>query len=274
MRGFREVTSVRCLALVVAVVLSACGGQPGATDNSNQGTTLPVGPAVTLPVYDDDRSDLDPGDPPDQLDEDLIDETLASAVQVAGDGCTRLQLGSGFVIGDETVVTNAHVVAGVGEVMVRTRTGAMRAEVAGFDPAADIAILHVEGLVLPVLPLADGQLDDEGVILGFGGSQAASDGMLSPPDPDSFRVNRLITATGENIYRDEGETKRLAYLIAAEIEPGDSGGALVRSDGVVVGMAFAASKRPNAAYAVRSSEILQRLESPEILGDLSRCAAG
>ncbi len=248
-------------------MVSACGGQPGAREDIGE-------PVATLPVFDDDRTDLDPGEPPERLDEDLIDATLTAAVQVAGEGCTRLQLGSGFVVAEETVVTNAHVVAGVAEVMVRTRTGAMSAEVIGFDPDADIAVLVVEGLVLPALELADGELDDEGVILGFGGSESTDDGVLSPPDPDAFRLNRLITATGENIYRDEGDTSRAAYLVAADIEPGDSGGALVRSDGVAVGMAFAASRRANAAYAVRSSEIIDRLNAPEIIGDLERCARG
>lgn len=273
MRGFLAPSRQPGAALAAgafALMLSACGGQPGSIIPPEELSP----PEITLPVYDDDRSDLDPGDPPERLDEDLIDATLTSAVQVAGDGCTRLQLGSGFVVADETVVTNAHVVAGVEEVTVRTRTGALAAEVVGFDPDADIAILHVDGLVLPSLEMADGELDDEGVILGFGGSQGNDDGRLAPPDPDSFRLNRLITATGENIYRDEGGVRRDAYLVAARIEPGDSGGALVRSDGVVVGMAFAASKRPNAAYAVRASEIQQRLIVPTISGDLTRCAKG
>lgn len=276
MRGFREASRTAALVdivLVGALLLAACGGQPGADDDPVQSATS-IAPEATLPVYDDDRTDLDPGDPPEQLDEDLIDATLTSAVQVVGEGCTRLQLGSGFVVDEETVVTNAHVVAGVDELMVRTRTGAMSAELLGFDPEADIAVLRVEGLVLPALELTDGDVDDEGVLLGFGGSPATDNGTLAPPDPDPFRINRLIVATGENIYRDSGETRRDAYLIAAEIEPGDSGGALVRSDGAVVGMAFAASKRSNAAYAVRASEILSRLDNPEILGDTERCARG
>ncbi|MEE9417423.1 MAG: trypsin-like peptidase domain-containing protein, partial [Acidimicrobiales bacterium] len=196
--------------------------------------------------------------------------------EIAGEGCRRLQLGSGFVVGDEIVATNAHVVAGVDNPFVRIDSEReLPAEVIGFDPGVDIALLRVVGLNRVPLPLGDAEVDDEGAILGFGTDKAPNE-MLDPLglDPDPFRINRLITAKGENIYRDSGEFRRAAYLLAAAIESGDSGGPLVRNDGTAVGIVFASSRRPHTAYAVRSSEIQRLLDEPEILGDLSRCAEG
>ncbi len=260
--------SVGVLCIALAVVGASCGASappPGIE---------PAAPA-TLPIFDDDRTDLDPGEPPEVLDEALVARVVESAVQIAGDGCVRLQLGSGFVAGEGIVVTNAHVVAGVSDPTVRTPDGPFAAEVIGFDPESDIAILRVDNLELPALAFAEGDIDDEGAILGFGGSSDASDdGFTATIDADMFRINRLITAKGENIYRDVGDTRRAAYLLAADIEPGDSGAALVRTDGAVVGMAFAASRRPNVTYAVRASEISSLLATPELRGDPTRCAEG
>lgn len=173
------------------------------------------------------------------------------------------------------VATNAHVVAGVENLFVRLDGEEIAAEVIGFDPGVDIALVKVDDLERAPLPLDDANPDDEGAILGFG-TDKPPDQVLDPTglDPDPFRVNRLITAKGENIYRDSGEFRRAAYLLAAAIEPGDSGGALVRVDGTVVGIAFASSRRPDTAYAVRASEIQRLLDSPEIIGDLQRCAEG
>ena len=94
-------------------------------------------------------------------------------------------------------------------------------------------------------------------------------------DPDPFRINRLITAKGENIYRDSGEFRRAAYLLAAAIESGDSR----RSSGAK--RWYRGRNRfcvvASATHRLRGSipsEIQRLLDEPEILGDLSRCAEG
>ena len=66
----------------------------------------------------------------------------------AGSACGRLQEGSGAVLGDELVVTNAHVVAGADSVeVIRHPDGAeIEATVVAFDPSADLAVLDVPGI--------------------------------------------------------------------------------------------------------------------------------
>ena len=52
-------------------------------------------------------------------------------------------------------------------------------------------------------------------------------------------------------------------MLAARLAPGDSGGALVNTDGAVIGVAFAiAPDEPNTAYALNSTELRSALAAP------------
>jgi S1-C subfamily serine protease len=69
------------------------------------------------------------------------------------------------------------------------------------------------------------------------------------------RVGEEILAVGTDIYR-TGTSKRHVYVLAAALAPGDSGGALVNSHGLIIGMAFAIDPgRSATAYAVTDEEI-------------------
>ena len=55
---------------------------------------------------------------------------------------------------------------------------------------------------------------------------------------------------------DQHETRRHVYVLASDLRPGDSGGGLVNTDGVAIGVAFAiAPDRPGTAYALTSDEL-------------------
>ena len=82
-----------------------------------------------------------------------------SIVKVEGlaPSCSRRIEGSGFVIGPDRIVTNAHVVAGItdGPREVFHPVGTpFPARVVLFDPKRDVAVLYVPGLNLPRLHLA------------------------------------------------------------------------------------------------------------------------
>ncbi len=263
--------------LLLATIATACAGSSSTVPETTvaASTTPP-----TLPVYDDDRTDLTPGPAPTVIDDELLARVGASAVRFSGEGCRRSQIGSGFVVGQDLIMTNAHVVAGVEELAMQLpgndevadieEVAVVTGTVVSFDPSADIAMIEAPtGDIKPLDLGADAELDEEGLILGFGGAGAA--GVL---DPDPYRINRRIVATGENIYREEGENRRASYLIASEIEPGDSGGALVGADGTVVGMAFASSRRGEGAYALRATVLAEHLANPVVDGDPTRCAEG
>ena len=69
------------------------------------------------------------------------------------------------------------------------------------------------------------------------------------------RIEAAISALGRDLYG-ESTIRRDIYILAAQLEPGDSGGALVDPDGEVVGVAFAvAPDQPATAYALATEEL-------------------
>jgi len=188
-----------------------------------------------------------------------------SVVQIKGlaPSCSRTIEGSGFVIGPQRVITNAHVVAGVTEgpeVYTRFQTG-YPARVVLFDPRSDIAVLYVPGLRLAPLRLA-GQAP-------FGASAIVAGYPLeSPFTAVAARVGREELANGPDIYQDSRLVRDI-YPIRAVVQPGNSGGPLLAPDGKVYGMVFAAAVAvPHTGYALTDSEI-----SPDLRRGLDRTAA-
>ncbi len=179
-------------------------------------------------------------------------ESLASAstVEVVGRACASIQEGSGFVVADGYVVTNAHVVAGMDQPTVVTSSGAeVSAEVVSFDPTLDLAVLRVDGSVGPPLPLASNALGRgaTGVILGYpgGGSLTGLPAAIRQP----------ISAIGHDIYG-RGDVRRDVYELQAVVRPGNSGGPFVVADGTVAGVVFASSSvDPGVGYALVSTEV-------------------
>jgi S1-C subfamily serine protease len=180
----------------------------------------------------------------------------ASMVKIEGIGCGGEVFGSGFAIGGNYFVTNAHVVAGLRQPKVADGNGRLyNANVTLFDPNLDIAVLRVSGLNLPALKLSTA-LAANGthvVALGYpgGGSFTASGGSV---------IQHYI-ATGRNIY-DSGLTRRQIYEVATDVEPGNSGGPLVTPDGTVVGVVFARSQTNNGiGYVLTGAAVSSDVQS-------------
>ena len=202
----------------------------------------------------------DLGPPPEAsgLPQEVIDAVIPSTVKVQGTACRRIQEGSGFVVGDGLVVTNAHVVAGESETELERSDGSeVDATVVAFDPNRDLAILRAPDLDRPALGLDDAGPGDTGAVFGHPGG--------GPLRIAPFQVGREVSATGTDIY-DGARTEREVLILAAALAPGDSGAALVDGAGSVVGVAFAiAPDRPGVAYALDTAELQAVLS-----GDLSR----
>ena len=193
------------------------------------------------------------GPPPAEtgLTADRANEIARSTVKVEAQACSRIQDGSGAVIGDGLVVTNAHVVAGSKQLTVlRHPDGrALPATVVAFDPNRDVAILRVADIGRPALSLGDGSFDKGGVGAVFG-HPLGGPLKLSP-----FKVADVTDARGFDIY-DAHRTTRRIFILSSDLAPGDSGGALVDPNGVVEGVAFAiAPDQPNVGYALTLDEI-------------------
>jgi len=217
-------------------------------------------------VFDALQPSPDVGPPPAAtgLTDATARQVITSTVKVEGVACNRIQDGSGFVVAPGLVVTNAHVVAGEDETEVELDDGSRRdAVVVAFDPRRDLAVLQVEDLDRSPLGVRDAKEGDVGGVFGHPGG---GDLEISP-----FEVGDEITAIGTDIY-DSERSERAVLVLASDLQPGDSGAALVDPQGQVIGVAFAvAPDKPGVAYALALEELREvlatDLTSPDDTGD-------
>lgn len=209
-------------------------------------------------VFDSLRPAPTPGPPPaaSGIAPDVVARVSASTVKIEGEACRRIQEGSGFAAAPDTVVTNAHVVAGVDRPRVQRPNGrTLSATVVAFDSRRDLAVLRVPGLGQQPLPIGNAREGQSGAVFGHPGGQDAL--RVSPA-----RIDERVQAVGRDLY-DQSQTRRDVFILAAELHPGDSGGALTDQAGSVVGVAFAiAPDRPGTSYALTSAELRAALAAP------------
>ena len=228
-----------------SVTIAACGDEE------------PVAPAISPTTDEEDDAKRVVIEAEDgAFDAQTIYETAAEGVvtvrSVIGGGGTPdifgggggQGQGSGFVISEEgEILTNAHVVTDADaagaqsgplhearEVYVQfADLNQVEADIVGFDPFADVALLRVdpEGLDLHPLPLGsenDVEVGEGVAAIGspFGQEQSLSVGIVSASDRSieslsSFRIDGAIQTD-------------------ASINPGNSGGPLIDAAGEVVGI--------------------------------------
>lgn len=183
-----------------------------------------------------------------------------STVRIVVPACEGTQLGTGWIAAPDTVVTNAHVVAGGETVSVEERTevggGGIDGTVVLFDDHLDLAVIKASGLSGEPLPLLTRNLDpgSPGATLGFPGSEQ---GRFAA---GGAAVQNVFDARGRDIYgRDE--VLREIYELRADVEQGNSGGPFVTPKGEVAGVIFAASTTERATgYALTGSEVADEVE--------------
>ena len=183
-----------------------------------------------------------------------------STVRIVTPACGGTQLGTGWIAADDTVVTNAHVVAGGSDVSVEERNS-IGAGVPGtvvlFDDHLDLAIIKVDGLSGPVLRLENRDLDvgTVGATLGFPGSEG---GELSP---SPAAIQGSFRAQGKDIYGQDDVVREI-YELHARVRQGDSGGPFVMSSGRVGGVVFAASTtQGDIGYALTGDEVADEIRA-------------
>lgn len=182
----------------------------------------------------------------------------ASVVKIEGQGCGGIVEGSGFVVANGLIATNAHVVAGVRNPEVIALNGnSYAATPIWFDPNLDFAVLKVRGFTAPALNV-NTQIappNTPSAVIGYPG------GGNFTADPAS--VMQEFTAVGRNIYN-QGNTQRQVYEIKATVIPGNSGGPLINNSGQVIGIVFAQSTAYNqVGYALTTGQPMQELTQAE-----------
>lgn len=150
--------------------------------------------------------------------------------------------GTGMVLtANGEVLTNNHVIDGARSISVRDvgNGKTYSATVAGYDRAADIAVLHLQGASgLATIKVATTAPSKGAAVVGIGNA-GGTGGTPSYAGGAIIATGRTIRASDSG----DGTSERLTGLLQtdAAIEPGDSGGPLVNAAGQVVGMDTAAS---------------------------------
>ena len=162
-----------------------------------------------------------------------ISELQAAITAVAGKagqaivGIGSRQRGSGVVIADGKVLTNAHNIRG-DEVTVTFADGrTTRGQVSGVDWDGDLAVISVDTGKANALDWADGGAVDVGAVV-FGAAATSGGGT---------RVTWGTVSAVARAFRGPGGRKIAGSLEhTAPMAPGSSGGALLDGDGKLVGL--------------------------------------
>jgi len=189
---------------------------------------------------------------------------------VVDDTCDPgIKFGSGVLVQPDLVLTSAHVLAGAAGIEVTRDGQSVPAEVVAFDPEMDLAYLKIGGLSALPLTVSNDRIEagDDGV------AYVVRDGVVAELP---VMVLRRVSIRTTDVYL-EGETLRPGFELDADIQGGDSGGAIV-IDGKVAGVVWARSRRfDGRSYAIdpeRAGDLIEaQLRDGEIDDDIDidRC---
>lgn len=197
------------------------------------------------------RAEVAPTSPPVALDDPELQTAAASVARISGTAyaCGVALTGSGFVAAPDLVVTNAHVVAGVGTPLVELPgREAREGRIVYFDPVDDLAVIAVDDLAAAALtvidPVAPGTA---AVVQGYplGG-------------PFTSTPAHVLSVGTVPVPASDGASSapREIYALQADVLPGNSGGPLLTDAGEVAGVVFARGDDGQArGYAMTTNEL-------------------
>jgi S1-C subfamily serine protease len=206
-----------------------------------------------------------PPDPAVASDPDVV-RAGDSVVRVYGTACGLGVEGSGWAIGPDLIVTNAHVVAGEDDTTVTTRWGAsLDATVVHYDPRNDLALLKVAADI-PTLPLAaDPEYGTAGAALGYPRN--------GPYAVEPARLGDTREAISEDSYG-RGPIQRTLVSLRGIVRSGNSGGPLVDSRGRVMGTIFAATTSgPAGGFAIPNQLVQNAWRHADLPVDTGLCGS-
>ncbi|MFC5470665.1 S1C family serine protease [Cohnella suwonensis] len=211
------------------------------------------------PVVQADSKLSVPGDASDKSNEtkdlkELIRESQKRVVSIQATYSDGTGIGSGFLYNDKgDIVTNAHVVNGAVNVMVKSSdTSLYSGKVIGMNEEKDVAVVRVDALAgqepLAYDKVTKAEVGDE--VMAFG----------SPLGLENTVTTGIISGVDRDF--DLEQTKyRGVYQISAPITHGNSGGPLVmKSTGKVIGINSAGEEIGTIGYAIPYHQVAAMIE--------------
>jgi S1-C subfamily serine protease len=197
----------------------------------------------------------------------VVAATRPSVVKIRGvaPSCQKVLEGTGFVVGPNRVMSNAHVVAGSESVTVEVDGQTYDASVVSYDPEADISILDVPNLPSAPLQFAEGAAPTgtDAIVMGYPGG---GDFVATPA-----RVREIIELNGPNIYSTATVTREV-YTIRGTVRQGNSGGPMLDRSGKVLGVVFgAAVDDADTGFVLTAKEVSRQMAK---IGNTDRVATG
>tara|TARA_B100001027_G_C16241473_1_gene319676 strand:+ start:59 stop:1405 length:1347 start_codon:yes stop_codon:yes gene_type:complete len=139
-----------------------------------------------------------------------------------------ISYGSGFILKNNYIMTNFHVVDDATEVVISLADRReFKAEVIGVDPLSDLAVLEIKGNNLP------------NVVVGDSDKLKVGDWVVAIGSPFSFDFSvtaGIVSAKGRSIQNNNIGNYVPFLQTDVAINPGNSGGPLFNLDGEVVGI--------------------------------------
>ncbi len=191
-------------------------------------------------------------------------------------GETRIEevqqdIGTGFVVRGNLVVTNKHVVSDTNAGYSVIDKAEREHEVTKIyrDPTLDMAILQVEDFEAPALALGDSdqlRVGEPVIAIGTALGQfrhTVTAGVISG-------LGRTITASGPTGF----ENLENVIQTDASINPGNSGGPLINARGEVIAVNVATTGAENISFAIPINVVKAALENFEKTGEFDRPMLG
>jgi S1-C subfamily serine protease len=204
-------------------------------------------PSVTGPATPGEAPDPRIGADPDVL------RAGGAVVRVLSTACGLGVEGSGWAVRPDLVVTNAHVIAGADDTTVTTQGGVeLDATPVYYSPGQDLALLRVEGVRLPTLPITSSRTEgEEAAVLGYPEN--------GPYTIEAARIGETRATISEDSYGN-GPVNRTITALRGAVRSGNSGGPLVDAEGKVAGIVFAATTSgPTGGFAIPAEQVQDAL---------------